>query len=66
MAGVNTWLCLQIVPFFKAGDPKPKGYIECAEWARVQLAAGLRQKRCRTCQRWFFPQERHRCVTEGM
>lgn len=42
---------------FKEGDPRPSGYIAWAEWADVQIAAGLRQKRCAYCSLWSFPQE---------
>jgi hypothetical protein len=52
------WLCVLIVPEFKRGDPPPSGYLERAEWARVQLRAGLRQKRCPSCGLWRFPQEK--------
>jgi hypothetical protein len=48
---------VDVVPFFKAGDPPPSGYVEWHEWASVQLRAGLRQKRCESCGRYRFPQE---------
>lgn len=51
------FMCLLITPEFKAGDPAPTGYLEKSEWARVQLKAGLRQKKCRVCGLWKFPQE---------
>lgn len=41
---------------FKPGDPEPEGYLAWHEWASVQHKAGLRQKRCCGCSRWFFPQ----------
>jgi hypothetical protein len=56
---VSTHLaCVLIVPFFKAGDPPPEGYMEWHEWARVQHRAGLRQRRCWSCGLWRFPQEK--------
>jgi len=51
-------ICLLDMPFFKAGDLPPLGYLQNVEWARVQLRAGLRQKRCRKCGLFRFPQER--------
>lgn len=48
---------IDIMPVFHAGDPCPEGYLERCEWARVQMKAGLRQKQCRRCELWFFPQE---------
>jgi hypothetical protein len=55
------WLCIRVVPVFKVGDPRPEGYVERAEWARVQMAAGRRQKRCSKCGRWVFPGEPCNC-----
>jgi hypothetical protein len=52
------WLCIQVIPTFKAGDQPPKGYLAWHEWARVQLKAGLRQKRCIVCGLLRFPQEK--------
>lgn len=52
---------VDIVPVYKAGDPpceEPEGYLNRAEWARVQLAAGLTQRQCPHCYLWNFPQER--------
>jgi hypothetical protein len=49
---------LDIMPVFQPGDPAPSGYLEWHEWARVQLKAGLRQKRCRGCGLLRFPQEK--------
>lgn len=57
------WLCIHVVPVFQPGDPPPTGYIEWHEWARVQLRAGIRQKRCLTCKLWKFPNERCACTT---
>lgn len=54
---------IDIMPIFKPGDPRPDGYMEGHEWARVQMRAGLRQSKCRGCGLWLFPQERdeHKC-----
>jgi hypothetical protein len=52
------WGCVLIMPVFKRGDPAPKGYLQWHEWARVQLRAGLRQRRCPRCGLWNFPQEK--------
>ena len=49
--------CLLIMPDYKAGDPPPSGYLQWHEWARAQIKAGLRQRRCRVCGLWQFPQE---------
>jgi uncharacterized OB-fold protein len=46
-----------IVDVYKPGDPKPGAYVARSEWADGQLRAGLRQRRCRTCGLWRFPQE---------
>lgn len=48
-------MCVQ--PTFKAGDPAPTGYLAWMEWAEVQHKAGLRQKKCKQCWLWKFPQE---------
>jgi hypothetical protein len=51
-------ICLLVMPVFQPGDPAPEGYLQNAEWARVQLKAGLRQQRCSFCGLWRFPQEK--------
>ncbi len=51
-------ICFLETGEFKPGDPKPDGYSDRHEWARVQLKAGLRQKRCKKCGLLRFPQER--------
>jgi uncharacterized OB-fold protein len=51
--------CLKEVPRFTAGSQPPIGYVEWFEWAAVQHKAGLRQKECKTCGLWFYPQEKH-------
>lgn len=48
-----------MTPTYKAGDPPPEGYIQWHEWAKVQTRAGLKQKKCSKCRRYFFPQEDH-------
>lgn len=48
---------VDIVPVFRAGDPPPEGYLAWDEWARVQLKAGLKQRKCWHCGLWRFPQE---------
>lgn len=52
------YTCLIVGKDYKPGDPKPDGYIERIEWARVQMAAGLRQTMCPKCGKWRFPQDR--------
>ncbi len=42
---------------YKPGDPRPDGYLEWHEWARVQHRAGLRQLMCGSCGKYRFPQE---------
>lgn len=42
---------------FPVGSPAPNGYMERHAWAKAQLAGGLRQRRCKACKRWRFPQE---------
>lgn len=61
---MTTGVHIDFVPVFKAGDPPPtgNGYNEWHEWAEVQHKAGLRQKKCKVCQRFFFPQEQHTCT----
>jgi hypothetical protein len=48
---------LHLIPNYKGGDPAPSGYLEWHEWARTQLRAGLRQRRCPKCRLYKFPQE---------
>jgi len=55
---MRRWKCILIMPEFKPGDPRPEGYLEGHEWARVQYRGGLRQRKCRTCGKWRFPQEK--------
>ena len=48
---------LTVTPDFQPGDPPPASYNDWHEWARIQYAAGLRQKRCAMCFKFCFPQE---------
>lgn len=54
----QTPLCVLIIPEFKPGDPPPDGYLQWHEWARVQHKNGLKQRKCRVCGLWRFPQEK--------
>lgn len=47
---------------FKVGDPPPSGYVDWHEWASVQHRGGLRQRQCRNCGLWKFPQDSCRCA----
>jgi uncharacterized OB-fold protein len=51
--------CLLRAGEYKVGDPRPEGYGAFQEWARVQYNSGLRQQRCPTCGKVWFPQEKH-------
>lgn len=42
---------------YRPRDPQPDGYVDRADWAQVQLRAGLRQRRCVACKRLGFPQQ---------
>lgn len=61
----TTGIHIDFVPVFKVGDPPPagNGYNDWHEWAAAQHKGGLRQKRCKQCNRFYFPQEmeRHKC-----
>lgn len=46
------------LPEFSVGDQPPSTYLAWHEWARVQVAGGLRQQRCDVCGLWRFPQEK--------
>ena len=50
-------VCLLVMPKYKPGDPAPEGYLQWHEWASVQHKAGLRQRWCPVCGKWFYPQE---------
>jgi hypothetical protein len=52
------YCCVLIIDTYKVGDPRPEGYLEWHEWARVQLRGGLRPRKCRYCGLWRFPQEK--------
>jgi len=58
-------VCILIMPVFQPNDPPPAGYMQWHEWARVQIAAGLRQLYCVKCGVWKFPKEREDCVRLG-
>jgi len=51
---------LLIQPKFKPGDLPPKGYLAWHEWAEVQRKAGIKQKKCKDCGKFFTPQEKHK------
>ena len=48
---------LSVTENYQAGDPAPSGYLAWHEWAAVQHRAGLRQRQCGRCGRWYYPQE---------
>jgi hypothetical protein len=47
---------IEIIPFFKVGDPVPESYVAWHDWAEVQHRGGLRQTRCEH-GKWLYPQE---------
>ena len=42
---------------YEVGSAPPTGYVQWHEWAAAQHKGGLRQRQCRTCGLWKFPQE---------
>lgn len=42
---------------FEVGSQPPAGYVAWHEWAAAQGRGGLRQKQCKVCKLWRFPQE---------
>lgn len=52
----KTYLC--VTGDYKPGDPAPEGYLERIEWARVQMKAGLIQRRCPGCGKYKFTHEK--------
>lgn len=44
---------------FPKGMMPPAGYVDWFEWAQSQHWHGLRQKKCRICGLYKFPQELH-------
>jgi hypothetical protein len=42
---------------FEVGSQPPDGYIAKQEWAHAQLRGGLKQRQCKVCKLWKFPQE---------
>ena len=58
MPGIITkGVCFDFTGTYKVGDPCPDGYMDREEWARVHLAAGLKQKVCCHCCLYCFPHE---------
>lgn len=47
----------QLMEAYPAGCAPPKGYVEWFDWAEAQHLHGLRQKKCKHCALWLFPQE---------
>lgn len=58
-------VCILAMPDYKVGDPRPvpDGYLQWHEWAGIQHKGGLRQRPCKNCGRYLFPQEveGHKC-----
>jgi hypothetical protein len=52
-----TWY-VDTVPEFEPGSQPPTGYVQWHEWARAQVRHGIRQRKCKTCGLWRFPQEK--------
>ena len=61
--------CILVQADYKPGDLPPEGYLAWHEWAEVQHKAGLRQKECGRCNKWFYPQQLSvtidKCVTQS-
>jgi hypothetical protein len=47
----------EFMRYYPSGCPRPDGYVEFFEWAEAQAGHGLKQRKCRRCQRYYFPQE---------
>ena len=58
-------ICLLMDNSFRAGDPMPSGYLDWHNWAEAQHKAGLRQKRCHCCSKWFYPQQFKEHLVQG-
>lgn len=58
---MNPPVFMEVIPDFKPGDPPPlsNAYCEWMRWAEVQDEAGIKQKQCPRCRRWWYPQENH-------
>lgn len=39
------------------GCARPDGYCAFFEWAEAQEGHGLKQRKCKRCERYHFPQE---------
>jgi len=48
---------------YEPGSQPPSGYMAKWEWAMAQMKAGLKQRKCRGCGKYLFPQERHTHTT---
>lgn len=35
----------------------PEGYVEKSAWGMARIKKGERQKQCKQCRYWFFPEE---------
>lgn len=46
---------------YPKGSPAPVGYVAWHEWAEAQLAHGLKQRKCKRCGLYKFPQEHPAC-----
>jgi hypothetical protein len=51
-------VCLLVAGDYTVGDPSPDRYNAWHEWAKGQYNGGLRQRRCPTCLKARFPQEK--------
>jgi hypothetical protein len=49
---------------YDVGTLPPAGYVAWHYWAEDQHKGGLRQRQCKTCGLWKFPQEACRHETE--
>lgn len=43
------------------GCKPPQGYVALQDWAEAQMAHGLEQTQCKTCELWSFPQDPCKC-----
>lgn len=46
------------------GSMPPAGYADWHEWAEAQELHGLKQRWCRACLTYLFPQEKCACQTQ--
>lgn len=49
----------ELMEEYPKGCPQPGGYGAFFDWAYAQNAHGLKQKQCKVCGLWLFPQENH-------